>query len=124
AAQHRGFRELAPLSEAGPPPLLPLGRGRIVAVVFCVILLLLSAGIPLGVLIAEAGSLPTYLKVMRETGSAAGVSLATGVAAAGLAVAVALPLALLTERRFGQLSTPVTGGLAVLATVPYALPGA
>jgi iron(III) transport system permease protein len=37
---------------------------------------------------------------------------------------VALPLALLTERRFGRLSTRVAGSLAVLATVPYALPGA
>src|SRR5437879_8011531 len=49
-AQHRGFRELAPPAEAGPPPRLPLGRGRGAAVAYCFLLIVLSAGVPLGVL--------------------------------------------------------------------------
>jgi iron(III) transport system permease protein len=61
---------------------------------------------------------------MRESGSAAGISLATGAVAAAIAVLVALPLALLTERRIGRISGPGEGSLAVAATIGYAVPGA
>ena len=122
-AQHRGFRELAPPAEAGPPPRLPLGRWRGAAVAYCFLLIVLSAGVPLGVLAAEAGPVGNYLQVTRESGVAAWVSFWTGTAAAAVAVGVALPLALLAERRFGRLSAPAAGSLAALATVGYALPG-
>jgi iron(III) transport system permease protein len=123
AAQHRAFREGAPPGAAAPPR-LSLGRWQIAAVAFCLLLVLLSAGIPLGVLIAEAGSPTTYVQVLRESGSAAGVSLATGAAAAAVAVLVALPLALLTERRVGRMSGSGAGIVAAAATVGYAVPGA
>src|SRR5439155_12684 len=57
-------------------------------------------------------------------GAAAVVSLATGAAAAVVAAGLALPLALLAERRLGQLTPPAAAGLAALATAGYALPGA
>jgi iron(III) transport system permease protein len=122
--QHRAYRDLAASFEGGALPRLSLGRLRYVALTFCSMLLLLSVGIPLGVLVAEAGAPGTYLQVMRESGAAAGVSLATGGVTAALAVAIALPLALLVERRLGTLSARGAGGAAALATVGYALPGA
>jgi iron(III) transport system permease protein len=123
AVQHRGFRDLAPPSAASLPR-LPLSRWQAPAVGFCLGLLLLSAGIPLGVLVAEAGSLASYRQVALESGVAAWVSGWTSAAAAVTAVAVALPLALLAERQLGRLSRPAAGTLSVLATVSYALPGA
>jgi iron(III) transport system permease protein len=121
--QHRAFREVAPPGAAALPR-LPLGRWQIPGFAFCLLLLILSAGIPLSVLVAEAGAPATYVQVLRESGSAAGVSLATGAAAAAVAVTVALPLALLTERRLGRISGPGAGSVAAAATISYAIPGA
>src|SRR6185436_15151605 len=105
-------------------PRLPLGRWKAPAIGFSLLLLLLSVGIPLGVLVSEAGAPASYLQVARESGIAAWVSGWTGALAAVAAAALALPLALLAERRLGQLSGPGVAALAVLATVSYALPGA
>jgi iron(III) transport system permease protein len=123
-AQHGSFRELALASEGGPALRLPLGRARGAALLFCLSLILLSVGIPLGVLVAQAGGPASYLSVLRESGAAAVVSLGTGAAAAAVAAAVGLPLALLAERRIGGLSPSAAGGVAALATAGYALPGA
>jgi iron(III) transport system permease protein len=122
-AQHRGFRELPTLAEAGACPPLPLGRWRGLAVAYCFMLVALSACVPLGVLIAEAGPVANYLRVAQESGIAAWVSFWTAAVAAAAVAGVALPLALLAERRFGRLSAPAAGSLSALATVGYALPG-
>jgi iron(III) transport system permease protein len=123
-SQHRAFHDLASAAEGGAVPLLSVGRLRPLTLTFCLLLILLSVGIPLGVLVAEAGPLATYLQVVRESGAAAFVSLVTAGSAAVLAAAVALPLALLAERRIGALSRWWMGTIAALATVGYALPGA
>ncbi len=123
-AQHRGFRELAPTGASEALPRLPLGRARGIALLFCLLLVALSAGIPLGVLVVAAGGPEAYVRVMRESGSAAVVSLATGAAAAGIAAGLALPVALLAERRFGRLAPWAAAALAALATAGYAVPGA
>jgi iron(III) transport system permease protein len=92
-------------------------------VAYCLLLVVLSAGVPLGVLVTEAGPAANYFQVTRESGVAAWVSCWTGAAAAAAAVGVALPLALLAERRLGRLSSSAARSVSALATVSYALPG-
>jgi iron(III) transport system permease protein len=123
-AQHGAFREVAVSSPLGALRRLSLGGARPAVIAGCVLLLLLSVGLPLGVLIAEAGAPATYLQVLRESGAAAVVSLGTGAASAAVAATLALPLALLVEKRWGRLTGVTTGSLATLATVGYPLPGA
>lgn len=104
---------------ARPRRLTPLGRWRWPAAIYCAALTLLGAGMPLGALsywllrgLANGQALDS---LWRATGN----SLLAAALASALAVACALPVALLAVRHPGKLSRLIEHG----AYLGYALPG-
>lgn len=105
-------------SSAGGVPLrLPLGlAGKIAAPLFCTILLVLAAGVPLAILLERAGSLSSFRTALQEMRADIGHSILVAAGAATAAVVVGGFLGALAAR------APRGALLETLAIVPYAAP--
>jgi iron(III) transport system permease protein len=115
-----------PLAGAGGAPMrlhpLRLGRWQWAGHGYCAAVLALSVGVPLGVLVRNAGAPSLYPRVLSEAADPVLNSLGSGAitAAAGTILALCVAFAL----GAGPLRSPtLRGAVELVALLPYALPG-
>lgn len=101
---------------------LPLRHATAAAHLYCAVLLTLTVGVPLGVLLRNAGGAAIYPRVLADAAEPILTSLGSGFAAAAAATLLGFALAFTLE-----CSRPwpraLRAGIEFTALLPYALPG-
>jgi iron(III) transport system permease protein len=103
-----------------PPIQFHLGNWQSLSVGFCIFILSVSFGIPIGVLLIKAGGISTYIRVISTSTAQIGYSLILALVGAFLTVALGFCLGYLMARLKGWIGLTVS----LIAVVPFAVPAA